>query len=120
MCYYVASVNHLNQNSKFPFLIYQDIEEKELAEEILNCPLETSRKRKFEAILELQQEHGGLIEPPKDNILFSRLSLQDEVNEQEQNNETTKEDESSGSSKQVHQRSKRGHRRNTHSGTTDT
>ena len=61
-------------------------------EQVLQYDQEISRRQKFETILELQQQHGGLIEPPKDNVLFSRLSLQDlvtedaeVVNEQQQN-----------------------------------
>ncbi|XP_057532382.1 uncharacterized protein LOC130810368 [Amaranthus tricolor] len=69
-----------------------DVCVKELMEQVLQYDQEISRRQKFETILELQQQHGGLIEPPKDNVLFSRLSLQDlvtedaeVVNEQQQN-----------------------------------
>ncbi|KAL9245240.1 hypothetical protein vseg_018915 [Gypsophila vaccaria] len=99
---------------------FQDVEEKTHTEEVLKCPLETSRRQKFEAILALQQEHGGLIEPPKDNILFSRLSLQDlvdepevattaEASEQQQTDQVVTEVEPSGSTSTnpTNQRSKR-------------
>ncbi|XP_074280035.1 uncharacterized protein LOC141605239 [Silene latifolia] len=98
--------------------INSDIEENEDKEELLNCPLETSRRHKFEEILELQKEHCGLIEPPKDNILFSRLSLEDlvvepdtatngEVIEPQETGQIDREAESGGSSNQTHQQSKR-------------
>ncbi|KAK9749166.1 hypothetical protein RND81_02G106500 [Saponaria officinalis] len=94
-----------------------DVEEKKHAEELLTCPLEASRRQKFEAILEKQQQHGGLIEPPKDNILFSRLSLHDLIDEPEvvtngevseqQPDQVVREAVSSGSSNPTHQRPKR-------------
>uniref|UniRef100_A0A803NEL7 Uncharacterized protein n=1 Tax=Chenopodium quinoa TaxID=63459 RepID=A0A803NEL7_CHEQI len=81
-------------------------------------------RQKFETILELQQQHGGLIEPPKDNVLFSRLSLQDlvsedaevmneQTSEQQHNNQIAREEpESSNSSNRTRETRKqrpRGH-----------
>ncbi|XP_021756403.1 E3 ubiquitin-protein ligase RNF25-like [Chenopodium quinoa] len=101
-----------------------DVYEKELVEKVLQCDLETSRRQKFETILELQQQHGGLIEPPKDNVLFSRLSLQDlvsedaevmneQASEQQHNNQIAREEpESSNSSNRTRETRKqrpRGH-----------
>ncbi|KAJ8450069.1 hypothetical protein Cgig2_033263 [Carnegiea gigantea] len=96
--------------------INTDVDEKELSEKLLQCDLEKSRREKFEAILELQQQRGGLIEPPKDNVLFSRLSLQElvqeadlvangEAIEQQDGNQTpcNEELQPSGSSNQTHE-----------------
>lgn len=96
--------------------INMDVDEKELSEKLLQCDLEKSRRQKFEAILELQQQCGGLIEPPKDNVLFSRLSLQElvpeadlvangEAIEQQDGNQTpcNEELQPSGSSNQTHE-----------------
>lgn len=60
-----------------------DADEKELREKLLQCDLEKGRRERFEEILDLQQQRGGLIEPPKDNVLFSRISIQDLVQEAE-------------------------------------
>uniref|UniRef100_A0A7C9EL45 RING-type domain-containing protein n=2 Tax=Opuntia streptacantha TaxID=393608 RepID=A0A7C9EL45_OPUST len=96
--------------------INPDVDERELSEKILQCDLEKSRRQKFEAILELQQQRGGLIEPPKDNVLFSRLSLQElvqeadlaangEAVEQQNGDQTTRNEElePSGTSNQTHE-----------------
>jgi len=66
--------------------------------------------------LELQQQRGGLIEPPKDNVLFSGLSVQElvqeadlaangEAVEQQNGDQTTRNEElePSGSSNQTHE-----------------
>lgn len=102
--------------------VYQDVYDKELVEKVLQCDLETSRRRKFEAILELQQQHGGLIEPPKGNVLFSRLSLQDLVredadamndgtSEQQQTNHIGREEPESSSSSNRTRGRRRQHQR---------
>lgn len=101
-----------------------DVYEKELMEKVVHSDLEKSRRQKFESILELQQQHGGLIEPSKDNVLFSRLSFQDlvredaevingPVSEQQHRNQIVREEsESSSSSNQTRETRKqheRGH-----------
>ncbi|KAL9252208.1 E3 ubiquitin-protein ligase RNF25-like protein [Drosera capensis] len=40
---------------------------------------ETSRRHQFEGILQSQKERGGIIEPRKDGVLFSSLSITDLV-----------------------------------------
>ncbi|XP_021865178.2 uncharacterized protein [Spinacia oleracea] len=99
-----------------------DVYEKELVEKVLQCDLETSRRQKFETILELQQQYGGLIEPPKDNVLFSRLSLQElvredtevtngEANEQQHNNQIVREEPESSSSTNRSRETRKQHQR---------
>ncbi|KAL2892555.1 E3 ubiquitin-protein ligase RNF25 [Bienertia sinuspersici] len=93
-----------------------DVYEKELVEKVLQCDLETTRRQEFEAILKLQQQCGGLIEPPKNNVLYSRISVQDlvreanemmnvEASEQQHTNQIVREEpESSSSSNQASRR----------------
>ncbi|GAB4861984.1 hypothetical protein Ancab_037238 [Ancistrocladus abbreviatus] len=52
-----------------------DLTEKEVhdGDTMLQSDLESSRRQKFEAILQLQKEYGGLIEPRKDGVLFASV-----------------------------------------------
>ncbi|GAB2290090.1 hypothetical protein Dimus_024379 [Dionaea muscipula] len=42
---------------------------------LLGTDSETRRRRKFETLLQMQKEHGGLIEPRTDGVLFSSMSI---------------------------------------------
>ncbi|XP_050235989.1 uncharacterized protein LOC126686020 [Mercurialis annua] len=71
----------------------------ELDEELLQSDSENIRRHKFEAILKLQQENSGLIEPKKNIVVLPGMhlpppapaptqTLNDESNEEQQNNST--------------------------------
>ncbi|GMH00643.1 hypothetical protein Nepgr_002482 [Nepenthes gracilis] len=88
----------------------KDLAEEEACESasLLQWDLETSRQQKFETILQLQKESGGLIEARKDGVLFSGIVLPELVTdsrtiEQQGKDQAAVEDpESSGSSNRAH------------------
>ncbi|KAH9606598.1 hypothetical protein KSS87_016128 [Heliosperma pusillum] len=127
----LSSMNHPEGDCPlclYPLLAEDELNKSQPFMKLMSCfHCFHCRRHKFETILELQKEHCGLIEPPKDNILFSRLSLEDlvtepdtatngEVIEAQETDQVAIEVESSGSSNQTHQQTKRrqrGHRTNT-------
>lgn len=58
-----------------------DINDKEAPddEKFLQSDSEISRRSKFETLLQLQRECGGLIEPRKDGVLFASMRLYESV-----------------------------------------
>ncbi|KAG9452155.1 hypothetical protein H6P81_005059 [Aristolochia fimbriata] len=56
-------------------LISEEIEAGEGRMEVLHSEAENNRRQRFEAVLKLQKENGGLIEPKKINVLLPGMLL---------------------------------------------
>lgn len=57
----------------------QDSDDIEIDGDVLHSESEKTRRQKFEAILKLQQESSGLIEPKKDEVLLPGMFLPQSV-----------------------------------------